>query len=260
MISSASRSVPLLLALAAAGCAMPAGQHPGAPGPLPARAGEPAEPTFAVRPYLWAAGIVGDMSADSSGGTGVAAEFDGLLDHLDGGLLLASEARLDDNVRLLGDFVWVSLAGDDTRPVLGTPVQGDLDVIEGQLALAYGADFGSDLHFDLLAGLRLFGLDARLASGAIDAESSETLLDPLVGMRGNVRLAEDWRLLLYADAGGFGAGTELSYQVAAIVDYAISDRIAVALGYRQLGLDVDEPHLVFDGAIGGPLLGLEIRF
>lgn len=227
---------------------------------VPARAGEPSEPAFALRPYLWAAGIVGDVSADSDGGTGVAAQFDGLLDHLDGGLLLASEARLDDKVALLGDFVWLSLEGDDTRPVQSTPVQGDLEVIEGQLALAYGADISGGLHVDLLGGLRLYRLDARLVSGAVDAENSETLLDPLIGLRGKVRLADDWRLLLYADVGGFGAGTELSYQVAAIFDYALTDRIAVALGYRQLGLDVDEEHLVFDGAIGGPLLGLEIRF
>lgn len=226
---------------------------------VPAPAGEPAEPPFALRPYLWAAGLSGDASADSDSGTGIAADFGGLLDHLDGGLLLASEARLGDDVVLLGDFVWLSLEGDDTRPV-GTPVRSDLDVIEAQLALAWRVARSGELNVDLLAGLRVIGLEAHLVSGATDADRSETLLDPLIGLRGNVRLAEHWRLLLYGDVGGFGAGTELSYQFAAIVDYAITDRIAVGLGYRQLGLDVEEEHLDIEGAIGGPLLGFEFRF
>ena len=233
---------------------MPPASLPAVPPP----AGEGAELAFALRPYLWAAGISGDMSADSDDGTGIAADFGGL-DHLDGALLLASEARLDDGVVLLGDFVWVSLEGEDTPPS-GTPVRSDLDVIEAQLALAWRVARGSRVDCDLLAGLRVIGLEARLASGAVDADRSETLLDPLIGVRGNVRLAGDWRLSLYADVGGFGAGTELSYQLAAIVEYAITDRIAVGLGYRQLGLDVEEPHLEFDGAIGGPLLGCGFRF
>jgi hypothetical protein len=143
---------------------------------------------------------------------------------------------------------------------VGTPVRGDLDVIEAQLALAYPVARGGGMDVDLVAGLRLFGLEARLASGAIDAESSETLLDPLIGLRGNVPLAEHWHLTLYADVGGFRAGTELSYQLAAIVDHAITDRIAVGLGYRLLGLDVEEEHLDLDVAIGGPLLGFAFRF
>ena len=261
MISS-SRSVALLLVLAAAGCTVPAGQQPGAAAPVstaPAPAGKPAEPAFALRPYLWAAGISGNGSADSDDGTGIATDFGGLLDHLDGALLLASEARLDDALALLGDFVWLSLEGDETGPG-GTTVRSDLDVIEAQLALAYRVARTDGLDVDLLAGLRVISLEMRLASGAIDADRRATLPDPLVGLRGNVRLAADWRLLLYADVGGFGVGTDLSYQLAAIVEYAITDRIAVGLGYRQLGLDVDEEHLEFDGTIGGPLLGFEFRF
>jgi len=226
---------------------------------VPARAVAPARPTFALRPYLWAAGISGDASADSDDGTDITSDFGGLLDHLDGALLLASEARLDDDVALLGDFVWLSLAGDETGPG-GTTVRSDLDVIEAQLALAYSVARGGGMDVDLLYGVRVIGLDMRLASGAIDADRNETLVDPLIGLRGNVRLADDWRLLLYADVGGFGVGSELSYQLATIVEYAITDRIAVGLGYRQLGLDVDEEHLDFDGVIGGPLLGFEFRF
>src|SRR5262245_6806091 len=118
MISSAMRSVSLGLALAAAGCTSTAGQQPGAggsvpaaPGPsAPAPAGKPDEPTFALRPYVWGASITGDVSADSDDGTGIAAGFEGL-DHLDGALLLAGDARISDDLMLLGDFVWVSLEG-----------------------------------------------------------------------------------------------------------------------------------------------------
>jgi len=60
--------------------------------------------------------------------------------------------------------------------------------------------------------------------------------------------------------GGFGVGSELTWQVAAGVNYMISPTFTARGGYRILKVDYDKDGVVYDMKTSGIYLGLGIRF
>ena len=77
--------------------------------------------------------------------------------------------------------------------------------------------------------------------------------------RGN-RPVEQWTLRGRADIGGFGITSNLTWQLAAYVDFRASDLIAIVGGYRFLGNDYETGSgnelLHYDVTVSGPALGL----
>ena len=57
-------------------------------------------------------------------------------------------------------------------------------------------------------------------------------MDPYVGVRVQYPIAERWTLVGYADVGGFGVGSEFTWQAAAGINYEFSKSIAGKFGYR----------------------------
>ncbi len=215
---------------------------------------------MSITPYLWAAGISGDVGLGVGPGTSVDASFDDVLDNLEAGLMLAVEGRVNDEIGLLGDVTWMELGKDGTRPITGADVEGRFDMVHSQLSVTWRPPGQERVIFDVLGGLRVIDLEARLQTGAFDGGQSDTFFDPVVGLRSTIPIAESFEFLLHGDIGGFGVGTDLSYQLAAIFGYTLSRTVAFGLGYRHLGVDIDEPDLEMDVAFSGPVFGLRITF
>jgi opacity protein-like surface antigen len=89
---------------------------------------------------------------------------------------------------------------------------------------------------------------------------SEDWVDPMVGLRLIHEFSERWYAILRAEIGGFGVGSELTWQALAGVGYRIGQNTSVFLGYRHLDVDYDETAFVYDAAISGVLLGLQFEF
>jgi hypothetical protein len=60
--------------------------------------------------------------------------------------------------------------------------------------------------------------------------------------------------------GGFGAGSDLTWDVMAAVGYEITDRVAAIGGYRALSVDYSDDGFLFDVVQHGPILGVRIAF
>lgn len=86
---------------------------------------------------------------------------------------------------------------------------------------------------------------------------SDTSWDAVVGVRGDVVLADRWSLTYYAD---IGAGqSDLTWQVLAAVNYQINN-FDIVLGYRYLDWEFDDFGSFDNLNISGPFLGAKVKF
>jgi opacity protein-like surface antigen len=73
-------------------------------------------------------------------------------------------------------------------------------------------------------------------------------------------VAEHWTLVSYLDIGGFGVGSDFTWQALVGANYELSKTFAAKFGYRYLGVDYDKDGFVYDMGNSGLYLGLGIRF
>ena len=88
-------------------------------------------------------------------------------------------------------------------------------------------------------------------------------VDPIVGVRLRQRLAPHHEIRLQSDVGGFGVGSQFSWQVLAAYSYEFSSGTtswAAILGYRALGVNYATGTDGINMTLSGPVLGLTIRF
>jgi hypothetical protein len=211
---------------------------------------EAARWSFTIEPFLWLAGIEGE------GGDGSAPPVDvgenvSLFGEIDGGFLLALEARAPGGrYSVLADGLYLSLADDEGS------LQTDTEVWMAELGA--GLPLGDQI-WEVIAGLRYVDLEFGTELGGLSTDSREDWIDPWVGGRGALTFGERWTLGGRADVGGFGVGTELTWQALAGLGLDLGKSVRLDLGYRAIHLDYDDGDLEYDALIRGPLIALAIR-
>jgi opacity protein-like surface antigen len=128
-----------------------------------------------------------------------------------------------------------------------------------EAGLVWPAGFAKGL--DVLAGLRFVELDLDLDLAGVRAGSgSADWVDPWIGARERIPIGGAWSAILRGDVGGFGVGSEFSWQAILGVRAACGDHVLVDVGYRALGIDYEDKDLSFDAVVHGPVVGLAITF
>ncbi len=126
----------------------------------------------------------------------------------------------------------------------------------------------ADIKFSLTADLTVFD-DLVVSRGiALARSGSVDWVDPLVGVMIRHQLAPGQELFFRGDIGGFGAGSEFSWNVVAAYNFEICAQDGVTysgvLGYRLLDVDYEQgsgrTKYEYDVLQHGPLSGLSIRF
>lgn len=173
-------------------------------------------------------------------------------------------------------------------PGIGTTVELSLDlevqtgIVEAGAAYEVGR-YGS-LAFDVLGGARYWSQKADLSLDvtrtvdifelelvgrrAIARSGSVDWVDPLVGARLRFAVAPGHGLFVRGDVGGFGVGSDFSWQAVAGYgfDFAVYSGITFSgvLGYRALAVDYVQGEgrgrYGFDMLQHGPILGVNVRF
>ena len=204
---------------------------------------------FSVEPFLWLARIDGDASAEDS----PTASIDSSL-KIDSAFFLAVEARRgDDGLGILADGLHLRLSDEDGA--LHTKIGAGM--VEAGVAWPVGVARG----FDLLAGLRFVELDLDLDLAGVRAGSgSADWIDPWIGARDRIPLGGAWTALLRGDVGGFGVGSDFSWQAFVGVRADCSEHVSIDVGYRALGIDYEDRDVAFDAVVHGPMAGLAISF
>jgi hypothetical protein len=138
-----------------------------------------------------------------------------------------------------------------------------LDVLAGGRFWYQKADVSLDLAATLDIGDLQLGRDRAFArSGSVD------WADPFVGARVRYAVAPGHELFVRGDIGGFGVGSDFSWQAIAgyAWDYAVWNGITFSgvLGYKALYVDYRQGegrHLYeFDMLQHGPVIGVSMRF
>ena len=219
---------------------------------------------FEATPYLWAAGLKGDVGIGQLSAQGVETSFSDLLKSLRIGFMGAFEGRKD-RFGFLVDAMYMQLK--QTRPA-SVPLFGDVHATVTQQAYTVAATWRAvegNAPVDLVGGVRTnyLKLDLDLSSSALapqgrTAVKSRDWVDGFVGARAQYPIAPQWALVGYADLGG--GGSDFSWQALGGVNYAISPTTIAKFGYRYLKVDYHRDDFLYDVATGGFYAGIGIRF
>lgn len=79
-------------------------------------------------------------------------------------------------------------------------------------------------------------------------------------MRGRIELGSGLYAAAYADVGGFGLASHLTWQAYGILAYNFNDQVSAQVGYRHLSTDYKNDGFVFDVDLSGPIAGIGFRF
>ena len=174
-----------------------------------------------------------------------------------------------------------SFTADTTFMALGSTVKSKRDIVKGDIDVDQFTLMGTvgrrvSPNLEALFSLAYFDLSTDLkvtvrnpitqATITRTASTDASWLDPMLGLQYNVPFAEAWRLNLRGDVGGFGIGSDLSYQLLANVRWQANDRIGVVAGYRLIAFDYEDGkkdsshYLHFDQTEQGQLVGVTISF
>jgi opacity protein-like surface antigen len=229
-----------------------------------------------VTPYLFGAGLDGTVGVRSVEGE-LDADFDEILDNLDSAFMGTVELRRG-RFGLLLDGLYFKLADEETSSWQGPggvgSATGELEATTTmqlyQIGLGYRV--GERVAVDLIAGARYTKLDADLdltvttggllPGGARSVSDDQSWWDPVIGARVLIPIGERWTAVLYGDFGGFGVGSDSTYQLIAGLNWQFAKHFSVKAGYRYLYQDYedDDEGFKWDMAAQGPYLGLGIRF
>ncbi|MFT4150599.1 MAG: outer membrane beta-barrel protein [Paracoccaceae bacterium] len=214
-----------------------------------------------VTPYVWASGMGGSVTPFSGAPTlSFDKSFSDVMEDVDGAFFLSGYARRDRLV-FLGDLSWSSSSKDGLVPP-GLPAEAKLTQRSMTLAAGYRAVQTGDMTLDLLAGARAWRIkaDVSVAGGAMSASPTESFVDPIIAARANFALAPRWSAIFYFDVGGFGVGSDSTFQVLATANYQVNDNLFVSAGYRRLDVDYSSGGTHLGVTMAGPLFGVTWKF
>ncbi len=286
--------VPLGLLAGSSGAALAADLAPPAPVPEESAAA-PVGWTYRVTPYGWLTSINGTQTVRGRS-VKIDASFIDIVEKSDSlvALMGAFEAR-NGPLALYNDLVWtkIGIDGSNIRSrslapgvtgTLGTNNSLDFQMAIVEVGAAYEVLRSGPLAFDVLGGARYWYQEAdlsldvtrtvdtgdlELAGGrAIARSGSVDWVDPVIGARIRYAPAPGHELFLRGDIGGFGVGSDFSWQAIGGYGFEFGTYHGIAfsgvIGYRALSVDYAQGEgrrrYEFDAIQHGPILGISARF
>jgi len=217
--------------------------------------------TGQVTLYGWGAGVGGDFTPFTGAPT---LSFDKslseVLEDLDAAVFVTGLARRGDFV-LFGDLTYSSSSRSGVVPP-GIPASGEVTLRSLSLAAGQRFDAGGGTTVDLLGGFRAWSVDGLVSApvAGVSVAPEQNFVDPIVALRVNAPIADNWSVIGVFDVGGFGVGSEMTWQAAVTANYRATENLFLSVGYRHLYLDYADGGTVFEGAMSGPVIGATWRF
>jgi hypothetical protein len=221
--------------------------------------------TFEFSPYLWAAGINGDVALGPAvPPVGIDVGFDTILKHLRMTFMAVFEARYE-KWGLIADLSYLYVKADARGPAGFVEAELKDKTFFATIAGAYRFVDQQTFWIDAIAGGRAWWLsDTLKITGpgpiAISITRDQSWFDPIVGLRARAYVTPQFYLQAYGDVGGFGVGAKSDWQVAGLVGYEYSRSVTFFGGYRHLAVNYDNDGYVFDVALSGPVFGATFKF
>jgi len=211
--------------------------------------------------YLWAVSIDGDVTVNGVK-TDLDVPFSDIWDDLNGALTFHFEGLHRSRWGFFTDLNYIVLNPEESTPI------GDIDIEYTQIYFELGGFYRffaeGDHTIDGLGGLRYSSLDVELdlPGPFSDVDGRKSWVDPFFGLRWLWNFHEKWSTHLRGDIGGFGIGSDKTYNLIGLIDFKPWKHVSLFGGYRVMYQDYSEgsgrKRFSFDATMSGPALGLKI--
>jgi hypothetical protein len=232
---------------------------------------------FNVIPYFWMAGIGGDMTVKGRDAH-LDSSFSDIWDDLDFGAQVHMNARKGKwGVFLDVTYLDLSDSGEVIRhPALGS-IDGKVDLTEWVIELGgayqvakWPLDNQRAVSLDVIGGGRYWELESELTltvetlDRSFNRSATKQWIDPFVGLVMQADLGRNFLLTLRGDIGGFGVGTDFTWNAMVLLGYRITHGITACVGYRAMNLDYEDgsgdDRMAYDITMQGPIIGMSFSF
>ena len=207
---------------------------------------------FVIAPYIWFAGLSGDISTRGQE-VEVDAGFGDIFDQLNFAFQIHGEA-MKNRIFFFIDWTYINLSIDqDIEPQTPLPIGGslDIDVKNNLVDLAGGYRLtapNSPVYFDLYVGGRLWDvdIDQKIKFNNLPDQKvgqGKTWVDLIVGARIIAYLSESFLLTLKSDIGGFdiGSSSKFSWNIIGNIGWDTGwHGLTPFIGWRTLYVDYDD--------------------
>jgi hypothetical protein len=177
-----------------------------------------------------------------------------------------AEARRG-NFSLLTDFMYLNLEQGVPVPGLGAYGGGSARTqsVEVSAIGLYTVAEASAGRIEVGGGIRgwWFDTELKLDPGALPGRTqsaSTSWADPVIAARGVLRLNDRMSLTAYGDVGGFGVGSDFTWQTFATLDYKVAENATISAGFRYIHIDYQKGRTDISLEMAGPIIGASIRF
>ena len=207
---------------------------------------------FDVTPYLWSPGINSSLFINGEYFNTSKFSSGDVLSNLKSGGMISAEAHYG-HWGVMGDLVSATL--QETGNVKTTLQQ---NILTG--AATYTILNNKDAYVDGLLGVRSIAATATI-TGTPGGSGSVSTIDPIAGLKGRYRIADStWYAPFYADIGGGGGKTNVTWQTILGVGKTIEKWVDVSLSYRYLYYDMEGSGLLQKTTFKGPQLAATFNF
>ncbi len=215
--------------------------------------------------YAWGPGLSGDLGPNLKQFQ-VHASASDILSNLHFGAMLHFEAHKG-KWGILVDPVYANLG--KTVDSQGRLLERTIDVTVEMATLGVAGSYQlvktPQANLDFTFGGRYFGLSTDITPRRVRAfHASYSWVDPVIGLKGAVKMSKAWSFGYRADIGGFGVGSDLTWSGALTFDAQVSKAVSITFGYVALYNDYSTgsgpKEFQFDATLMGPALGVAWRW
>jgi hypothetical protein len=216
---------------------------------------------FRTAAYIWATDLDGDMVVRGET-VPVDVGFDDLISKIEFSFMGVMELRKG-RWGLMSDLFYAKLGIESDRPLVN--IDCEIEQFIGNFAVAYRWVETPKTVFDTYVGVRVNWMETdvkvdRFLAPDATASGSKAWVDPIIGIRYQRELSNQFFFRAVGDVGGFEMASDFTWQALAAIGYHINDNSSVALGYRALGTDYTNNEITYDVTSHGLLLGYETKF
>ena len=221
---------------------------------------------FQATMYGWLSGLSGDVGVKGIGPVGIDVSPGKAIQSLQGAAM-ASIGAYNQDWLLLGDFMWFKIGANggvgDT--------QFAYDYTQNQITVQGLAGYRLPINVPNLdlrgtVGFRYQYLHADLNLGSvilpvgIERTGDVQWIDPTVGLYAKYDFNDRWFMTLIGDVGGFGVGSNFTWQGFGAVGYNWTKTISTSIGYRAIYEDYQSGGFVYNTTQQGAFVGLGIHW
>lgn len=194
---------------------------------------------FTIEPYMMLPNMNGETGiGDLLPPVEVDANVGDILGNLKFGAMLYTEAT-NDKWTISSDLIYMKLGQDINT---GEFITGG-DVTMKQFVWEVAGLRRVLPWLDTGIALRLVSLDMEINTKTLlndrNASTDETWVDPVIVARTQGMINDKWIYKVRGDFGGFGIGSDFTWQIQADFGYRFSELFYTTLGYRVIGIDYD---------------------